>query len=135
MKLFHFLVKLTSWYHTSRSGVLSVVVADVVGQLRTELPVIYGDGSGDSNDEQNDDDLENYDDLGDVDENHGDEVANENDLPWISAIDDWSNRVLVAAQPLVYCALLKHGDDHDDNMVFMWLGTFENLSVVVVEQV
>lgn len=112
-------MKLTFWYHTSRSGVLSVVVADVVGQLRTELPVIDGDGSGDSNDEQNDDDLENYDDLGDVDENHGDEVANENDLPWISAIDDWSNCVLVAAQPFMNCAFLKHGDDGNMELSMM----------------
>jgi len=31
------LVVPVSWYHTPRSGVLSVIVADVVGQLRTEL--------------------------------------------------------------------------------------------------
>ena len=46
MKLFkQFSVKLTSWYHTPRSGVLSVIVADVVGQLRTELSVIDGEVS------------------------------------------------------------------------------------------
>ena len=46
MKLLHFSEKLTSWYDTPRSGVLSVVVADVVGQLRTELSVIDGEVSG-----------------------------------------------------------------------------------------
>ena len=45
VKLLLFSVKLTSWYHTPRSGVLSVVVADVVGQLRTELSVIDGEMS------------------------------------------------------------------------------------------
>ena len=34
---------LTLGYHTSRPGVLTVVVADVVGQLCTELSDIDGD--------------------------------------------------------------------------------------------
>ena len=68
-----------------------------------------GDGSDDSNDEEGDDDELDGDGDGD-----SDTVADEDNLPWISTIRDWSNCVLVAAQPLVYCTLLKHEDD-DNN--------------------
>ena len=40
-----------------------------------------------------------------------DTVVDEENLPWISAVHDWSNCVLVPAQPLVHCTLLKHEDD------------------------
>ena len=72
-----------------------------------------GDGSDDSNDEEGDDDeLDDYDDHGDGDGDSG-SVVDEENLPWISAVHDWSNCVLVPAQPLVYCTLLKH--EYDDN--------------------
>ena len=45
MKILYFQVKLTSWYHTSRPGVLGVKVVDVVGQLCTELSVKDGEVS------------------------------------------------------------------------------------------
>ena len=37
--------QLTSWYHTTRPGVLGVEVVDVVGQLCAELSVIDGEAS------------------------------------------------------------------------------------------
>ena len=95
---------LTLWYHTSWPGVLIVVgtcEGAVDGQLRAELSVINGEHGGGGGDEDNDDDDE-------------DDAVDEDVMPWIITIGNWSNSILVGAQPIMSYALLQNDHDTDD---------------------
>ena len=62
---------------------------------------VYVDDDNGGGDEDNDDDDE-------------DDAVDEDVIPWITTIGNWSNSILVGAQPVMSYALLQNDHDTDD---------------------